>query len=160
MDFMNRLSARLSATPAPLLGLVLGALATPGLAAAMYKWVDADGQVNYTQSPPPPGIEAEALKPPPPPANPEEARKQLENRQELLEERREERQEQAQKQAGLAEETAWYEENCKRARQSVSAYSVPNALIAQPDGSRTRITEEARLAGLKDAGERVKEYCK
>ncbi|MBM2830851.1 MAG: hypothetical protein HW411_1641, partial [Gammaproteobacteria bacterium] len=33
--------------------------------AAMYKWVDADGNVHYTQSPPPEGVESATIKPPP-----------------------------------------------------------------------------------------------
>ena len=140
--------------------LALGCLFAPGAVAEMYKWVDEDGQVQYTQSPPPPGVEGETIKPPPPPASPEEAQKQMQAREELLDGLQEDRQNKVETDAQAAAGAAWTEENCRRARASVSAYQVPNALIAQPDGSRTRITEEQRLAGLKEAQERVKEYCK
>ena len=33
--------------------------------AAMYKWVDEEGNTHYTQQPPPDGIESKTLKPPP-----------------------------------------------------------------------------------------------
>ncbi|MEE9160400.1 MAG: DUF4124 domain-containing protein, partial [Gammaproteobacteria bacterium] len=33
--------------------------------AALYKWVDADGNTHYTQQPPPGDIEGETIKPPP-----------------------------------------------------------------------------------------------
>lgn len=144
----------------PLLCLALGCLLIPGAMAAMYKWVDADGQVHYTQEQPPAGIEGQAVKPPPPPASPEEAQKEFENRQKLLDGLSEERQKETEEQGKTAEDKAFFEENCRRAHVSLAAYQVPNALIQQPDGSRDRIPEEQRLAGLKDAEERIKEYCK
>ena len=33
--------------------------------AALYKWVDADGNTHYTQQPPPGDIDSETIKPPP-----------------------------------------------------------------------------------------------
>ncbi len=42
----------------------------PAVLADVYRWVDADGNVVYSQVPPPPGVEAErmTLEPPPAPA--------------------------------------------------------------------------------------------
>jgi hypothetical protein len=137
-------------------GLSLSPLALSG---AVYKWVDEVGQVHYTQERPPAGVNAETVKPPPRAADPELAEKQLEEREKLLEGYREGRAEQAEIDNKIAEQDAWKKENCKRAKQSVQAYSIPNALVEQADGSRARFTEDERLAGLKEAGDRVKEYC-
>ena len=136
-------------------------LATLGLPAVaeMYKWVDADGNVQYTQERPPPGIKGETIKPPPP-VDSEVAEKQLESRQELLNEAREGRTKSAEEAKKADEEKAFNAENCRRARQSVAANQIPNALVLQADGSRTRLNEDERLKGLADAEKRVKEFCK
>ena len=64
--------------------------------AALYKWVDADGNTHYTQNPPSGGIEADVIKPPPR-VNTEKARNQLEEEQKYLEDIQEERSKQAKK---------------------------------------------------------------
>src|SRR3569833_3541914 len=63
-----------------MLSVGAGALAQ----AAMYKWVDAQGKVQYTQTPPPAG-QFKALKPGPPPSqSPEEAEQELQARVQRL----------------------------------------------------------------------------
>lgn len=136
----------------------LAAVSLPATA-EMYKWVDENGNVHYTQERPPPGIQGETIKPPPP-VDSAAAQKQLESRQELLKEASEGRTKSADKAKLAVEDKAFTEENCRRAQASVAAFSVPNALVMQPDGSRTRYTEEERLKGLADAEARVKEFCK
>ncbi|HKJ76593.1 MAG TPA: DUF4124 domain-containing protein, partial [Gammaproteobacteria bacterium] len=55
------------------------------VAAAMYKWTDADGNVHYSQTPPPSGQAEEMAPPPPSPLSPEEAEKRREqSRRSLL----------------------------------------------------------------------------
>ncbi len=135
----------------------LAGLALP-VAAEMYKWVDEDGNVHYTQQQPPAGIKGETIKPPPP-VDSDAALEQLESRQELLQEAGAARSKSAEEAKLAAEDKAFKEENCRRARASVAAYSVPNALVQQPDGSRTRFTEDERLKGLADAEARVKDFC-
>ena len=137
----------------------LVALAPPAAMAEMYKWVDADGKVHYTQERPPPGVKGDTIKPPPP-VDSEAAAKQLEAREALLKDAREGREKGAADAKQAADDKAFNEENCRRARQTVAAYQVPNALVSQPDGSRKRYTEDERLKGLADAEARVKEFCK
>lgn len=69
----NRVSARIRLGVAVAGALALLALAAPA-AAAMYKWVDANGRVVYSDQPPPANVKSEILRPPPPPANPNAAR--------------------------------------------------------------------------------------
>ena len=47
---------------------VLGVVAVCGAQAQMYKWVDENGRVQYTQTPPPPGRQAQEVKVRPPAA--------------------------------------------------------------------------------------------
>jgi hypothetical protein len=148
----------------PALGLAvaslvcLAALASPAMA-EMYKWVDADGKVHYTQERPPPGIKGDTIKPPPP-VDSEAAAKQLEARQELLKGAQEGREKSAGDAKQAAEDKAFNDENCRRAKQTAAAYQVPNALVSQPDGSRKRYTEDERQKGLAEAEGHVKEFCK
>jgi hypothetical protein len=61
--------------------VALGALCT-GLpvAAALYKWTDANGRVVYSDQPPPGDVKVETIAGPPPPANPN-APKELANKE-------------------------------------------------------------------------------
>ena len=127
--------------------------------AEMYKWVDENGSVHYTQERPPPGIKGDTIKPPPP-VDSGVADEQLESTNELLNDAREGRAKTAEEAKLAKDNKAFNEENCRRAKQTVAAYQVPNALVEQPDGSRTRYTEEERLKGLAEAEGHVKEFCK
>lgn len=49
-----------------LLALSLTMCAAVPVSAQMYKWVDSNGQVHYTDKPPPGNIKTEKLRPPPP----------------------------------------------------------------------------------------------
>ena len=51
-------------------------------------------------------------------------------------------------------------ENCRRSRARLAGYSVPNALMMQPDGSRIRVDEDARQRELAEARENISKYCK
>ncbi|MBI2994033.1 MAG: DUF4124 domain-containing protein [Gammaproteobacteria bacterium] len=135
------------------------AMAASPVGAEMYKWVDENGEVQYTQQPPPGNIKAETIKPPPK-VDTEGAQKELEQQQKEVDALKENRDKRTEEVKTAADDKAFNAENCRRAQASVASFSVPNALIAQSDGSRTRITEEERLAGLKKAEDGVKEFCK
>ena len=134
-----------------------GAGSSPG--AEMYKWVDKDGHVQYTQEPPPGDIKAETVKPPPK-VDSESAQKETEQLEKQLGDAREGRQKEAEESNKAADDKAFNEENCRRAKVSLASYQVPNALVQQPDGSRVRLAEEERLAGLQKSAELIKKYCK
>lgn len=54
--------------------LALALLVVPLTSAAtVYKWIDANGRVVYSDQPPPANVKTEVVKPAPPPANPEAA---------------------------------------------------------------------------------------
>ena len=49
---------------------MLAALLRRPVAAALYKWTDANGRVVYSDQPPPGNVKVDTLAGPPPPANP------------------------------------------------------------------------------------------
>jgi len=126
--------------------------------AQMYKWVDEEGVTQYTQHPPPGNTPAESLQVRIPPAD-ESALKKLDSQVKQADELRESRLKTSEQQRLVAEEKAVKEENCRRSRQRLASYSVPNALIAQADGSRVRVDEDTRLRELVTSREMIEKYC-
>jgi FtsZ-binding cell division protein ZapB len=136
------------------------ALFTSIAEAKMYKWVDENGNTHYTQSPPPGDIQGEQIKPPSKiKIDTESAQNQIEQQKNKADDIRSDRQEQAKIEALQKENEAVKKENCKRAHQSMQTYSRPRGLIQQEDGSRIRIDEETRQAGLAESQKKIEEYC-
>ena len=139
--------------------ILMSAMYTPVCYATMYKWVDADGNTHYTQNPPPGDIQAETLKPPSK-VDTEGALEKLEAQKKKAAELREGRLKEAEEKRKAEEDLALEQENCRRARTNLTNLQRPRGLIAQPDGSRIRITEEERQQKLADMREKIKEWCK
>ncbi len=135
------------------------ALFMPVTEARMYKWVDDEGNTHYTQSPPAGDIEAVTIKPPAK-IDTESALDNVDKQYEKADKLRKSRLDQADLEAQQQEAKAIEEENCKRAHQRLETYSRPRGLIQQDDGSRIRIDEEARQAGIVESQKMIKEYCK
>ncbi|MEE8321222.1 MAG: DUF4124 domain-containing protein [Gammaproteobacteria bacterium] len=139
--------------------MVISLIFTPITVAKMYKWVDAEGNTQYTQHPPPGDIEAETIKPPPK-VDTEGAVKQLETQKKKATDLREDRLKAAGEKRKAEEDLALVKENCRRAQGNLTNYQRPRGLIAQPDGSRVRLTEEERQQKLAETRESIKEWCK
>ena len=139
--------------------LLLGAL--PGVAAAaVYKWVDENGQVQYTQTPPPGGVEATELKPPPGPADEDGAIERQETLQKALDERRESRDESARKAGEDADYARQKAERCEAAKHRLQQAEYPRTNFIEPDGSERRATEEERQQQTQEAQKQVEEFCR
>lgn len=126
--------------------------------AAMYKWIDDEGDVHYTQSPPPDRA-AKALRPPGAVdtegalkklrADEEKANRYLEDRNKKAEERRSAEQKAAKKQA-----------ECARVRQNLEKLQTANRLYkTDADGNRIRLGEEERQAQIKKDRETFSKSC-
>ena len=83
--------------------LVLATVGGPA-AATMYKWVDANGRVVYSDQPPPANVKSEIVKPPPPPDNPRAAQ-ELED-QDIANKQRDKKKADEAKAADKAKQTA------------------------------------------------------
>jgi hypothetical protein len=126
--------------------------------AAMYKWVDEEGNTHYTQSPPPGDVQAETIAPPPR-VNTRNAVEQLKEQQEKADELRNQRLEVAEEQRKNEEELARKKANCELARKRLASYEEPRVKFVQEDGSRVRATEEERLEQIKISQEMIDEFC-
>ncbi len=132
--------------------------APPPLSAELYKWVDADGVTHYSQRPPPGHTAVETITIRTEPAS-EAALQNMQEQARMADKLREARLHEAELKRLAEEERAIREENCRRSRAKLTSYQIPNALIAQPDGSRIRVDEETRQRELASAREMIEKYC-
>jgi len=125
--------------------------------AAFYKWVDEEGNTNYSEWEPI-GIEAEELSPPPG-VDTEAAIEALEEQQEKVTNLQNRRKVKA-KYDGIDEQNANIKKkNCEKARARLASYARPGVRLVQDDGDRVRLTEEQRQAQIATSNEMIKEHC-
>ncbi len=139
--------------------LLLGwSLAVP---AAMYKWVDDQGQVHYSQYPPR-DREVETIAPPPPPATPAaEAQRRLEETLRTLDETRKAREASRQKAAEEAAEAERIRSNCEAARANLRRLTAGGRKkIVGEDGVAYYMTEEEKRKKIQEARDQIDKYCK
>jgi len=132
--------------------LVCGLLALPAQADKVYKWVDAEGNTQYTQTPPPPSVQTDTVHlptdPPPLPAAadstdaPPAAAGNAPDNKALQEQAR--------------------ARNCQIARQNLETMTT-NSNIAMPDPNANNklkvLNDEERLAAIEKAKQQVTEFC-
>jgi hypothetical protein len=142
------------------------AFALAGAASAqLYRWVDKDGRVHYTSTPPPAGVQSRALAAPsasPPPAAQEERKGPLTPAEQEAEfrKRRLEEQKAQEKSAATAKEEATKQANCQHAREGLTALE-SGERIARTDaqGQRYYLDDDARGAEIRRAQRVVQEWC-
>jgi hypothetical protein len=126
----------------------------------MYKWTDDQGEVHYSQFPPP-GRKTEKLQPPPPP--PESPNASGNDLQQQLDAVEQQNQEQLQ---GAKDAQQWAQiqkirrDNCKTAHQNLdSLQRSGNVRYMGPDGKVMRLTEEERQKRIDETNAQIKENC-
>ncbi|MFT5396033.1 MAG: hypothetical protein ACI85N_001222 [Gammaproteobacteria bacterium] len=140
--------------------LVLFFVASGSSYAAMYKWVDADGEVHYGQHSPVDVEDVKIIKGPPS-VDIEKASKILDEQNKGLDKLREERIKKAEEEKKEEEKLALEKENCKKSQARLKSYTArPTVQLVQEDGSRVRATEEQRQEEIRKSQEMVKEWCK
>ena len=138
-------------------------LATATVAAQVYKWVDKDGRVQYSDTQPPPGAtKAEAKKvetsnaaasTSPVPT--------LKDRTKDFDKRRAEADENAKKMADIRKKDEAIEENCKSARAALRDLESGRMIRRTNDqGEIAVMTDEAREAELSKVRAAAAESCK
>lgn len=129
--------------------------------ADVYKWVDAQGQTHYSQTPPPAGQSAKLIETDKPPAvDVESQQKEIESliqQQAEAKKKQEERLAEQRQQAQLAEENA---EKCKLAQHNLQQYQDnPGRRVMDSEGNVTRPSEEDRQEMIKKMQEAITEFC-
>jgi len=149
--------------PVPIrpLMLALALASTPLVAhAAIYKWVDEDGNVVYSQQKPPGYTKVEVLEEPSPPVSDEEAKEQLESLREKAEAAGEERDLKEKVAEEIAEREERIKKNCEIARQNLALLETPARVTLQDaEGNPYFLEEEERQAKIEEARDQVARYC-
>jgi len=153
MSCLNRVFFYIS-----LIGLCGVMVTAPVASAELYKWVDENGVTQYSQRPPPGNTDVQTLNVPENSAD-QSALDKLKTQVNKADEMREARLKDQELKRQAEEEKVVKEENCRRAQARLASYQVPNALIAQADGSRVRVDEATRLKELAASKEMIVTYC-
>ena len=143
----------------PFIVLVAAAQAADGV----YKWVDDNGEVVYSQFPPSDRQrQPEILKPPPPPAEPpERARDRLNQQLQQYEDNREDRELAAEKAAEDSKKAEIARQRCQAARHNLQGINGrARQLFRAPDGQVRRLTDEERQAQRAELGQIIAKDCK
>lgn len=143
----------------PFLTVLYFVMTSVTFATPMYKWMDSEGNIQYTQKPPPAGTEYSTIKPPPR-IDAERSQKGLERRQKHVDALRDQRLKTAEGKRIADEEKARQKKNCEKAKARLATYTRPRVQIVQEDGSRIRATEEERQQQIKKSKEMIEEFCK
>jgi len=148
-----------------LLGLSLIFAGTTSVAFSsdkIYKWADQNGAIQYTQFPPPPGVQVLEIRSAPPPAdNAAAERARVEQETEALDERMGERQEAAAKAELSAKNKEIRRQNCIAASKNLTELQQGGIKRYRlPDGTVLRMTEEDRQKRIADTEAEIAENCK
>ena len=134
-----------------------------GLTAQAYRWINDQGNVVYSQLPPPDNREVKVIEPPPPPVEESEmAQEKLDAQIKQLEETEQERKLNTQATAQREAEAKYNAQQCTNARQNLEAITnrPPQTLFKTGDGTYRRFTEEERAEQIKRANDIIEKYCR
>ncbi len=133
---------------------LFGALLFEPAMARMYKWVDEDGQVHYSQQPPM-DKKSEHIKATPPPRSSgksaDKDTKEADAEQATAEE--------DETKQYKVETEASIKRNCKQARDKLTSFTMRGRVQVNEGGTYRTLTEEERQAGIAEAKKRIKQYC-
>lgn len=105
-------------------------LAAVAQAATVYHWVDAQGNVHYSQSPPP-GVNTKAVRIEPPPAPVSSSPSERQNLEKFLHAQQAQQQQQAAAQAAQARKLARRQQRCTAARKHLQEFLATHTLLSQ-----------------------------
>ena len=153
-----------STTPAGLLLYIcLIALCTlmhPLAAADIYKWVDDKGRINYTQTPPPPGITSEIINQAPAPAVAPAPTDTPESRLKRLEEEQKDLETDTAKRELKKEYAEIRRHNCDAATRNLAILEQKSQRrYMNANGELLRPTDEERQKLIDEARQQMEENC-
>lgn len=151
------------------IGLLLAFAAAAS--AQMYRWVDKDGRVRYSDQPPPPGVKGTTLQrapvaPSAPAADdaaPKEARKgplTPAEQEADYRKRQMEAQKARDKELQASRDAQVKQDNCARAQQALAALEGGQRISrTNPDGERYYIDDDQRIAEIARERQSVSSWC-
>lgn len=139
-----------------LLGAGLLAASATGLAATMYKWTDSEGNVQYTQTPPPRGG-FQKMAPPPAPATPAPDTAPAQAGEPAAEQPKDTAAQEEAERKRLEASVAKH--NCNTARKNLEIYTSFRRVV-DDRGEIVPLSDDERAAKIKEANEMIKKYCR
>ena len=138
--------------------LLLPAIAAGPAAAALYKWVDANGRVVYSDQPPTGNFKAEVVGGAPPPSNPN-AVKEMHAKEAELKKRQLDRADDAKKAEAVRTDATKLSEFCRQARAQLAGLARTDMVVYRINekGERVVFDEAARRAETERLEQIVKE---
>jgi hypothetical protein len=128
--------------------------------AETYRWVNEDGVVTFSQSPPP-DVEAETVKiKSQPPSSAVDSQKQLQELQQKLADSAEDRALKEEQEKEQAEIEATNSKNCSIARKNLEQLTALGNRLYKTEDGLVRLTDEQRQEKMDKAREHIKEYCR
>lgn len=125
--------------------------------AALYKWVDDEGNTHYSERLPADVVVEEIA--PPSRVDTESANKQLEGQQKKAADLEARRKEKAESDRFDEQNAKIKKGNCEKARAGLASLARPSVRFVQEDGSRIRATEEQRQEKIAEANKMIQEHC-
>lgn len=116
--------------------LVATPMAAVAQAATVYHWVDAQGNVHYSQSPPP-GVTATAVKIVSPPAPVSSSPAERQNLEKFLHAQQARQKQQAAAQAAQARKLAQQQQRCTAARKRLQEFLATHTVLSQAAANAT-----------------------
>ena len=144
--------------------LLILAAAVPCASAQAYKWKDAAGRVQYSDTPPPPGAkEVQQLRKTPPAtsADASTAPKSFAEKDADFRKRLVEQQETQAKQAKAAEDEQVRARNCAQAKAQLAALDAGNRMVQlNAQGERIALEDADRERARQDTVRAMESWCK
>jgi hypothetical protein len=145
--------------------LALSLAFASGASAQLYRWVDKDGRVRYTDTPPPAGVQGRALQAPaaPPAAAPQGDAKpapSVSDQEQAFRQRQLEAQKAAEKTAQAQKEAEAKRQNCARAQDYLRTLeSGQRVTRTNAQGEREFIDDATRARETASARQAVRDWC-
>ena len=137
------------------------ALASAGTAqAAIYKYVDEDGNVTYSETPPPKGDDYEYIRKPKTPSGTaaKPATPGKSSAAEIIQKGAEEREKSEAIDAELAKAKDTRRKNCEAAKKNLQAYTTFRR-FQNDDGSVDRMDDNERMRKIEESKQQIREFC-
>ena len=127
---------------------------------ALTKWVDADGNVHYSDEPPPDNVKTKTLATPHEPASSVPAQKTFVEREAEWKKAQKTKEEAAQKAAQQQEESLAKQKDCAAAKANLKTLE-NNPLIAtyNDKGENSYMDNSTRLQNIEDARKQISTLC-
>ncbi|MET0066418.1 MAG: DUF4124 domain-containing protein [Candidatus Thiodiazotropha sp.] len=135
-------------------------LFTASTQADTYRWVNEDGVVTYSQTPPPEGHAEKVKTRNTTSSDSAESGEKLKQLQQKLADMDEDRALQKAEREEQAKDKAMREGNCQAARHNLEQLTALGNRLYKVGDDYLRLSEEERQARMQEAREQIKEYCK